>query len=95
MIPNKTALFFIPAVAVGAIGGIQTMSGLEFWDTFGFTYSMFFFVYVAAYVRIPLIPPLDSEGIRHPVPIQAARVFRLIPPPLVGAQRRWFFSSFS
>lgn len=51
MIPNKTALFFIPAVAVGAIGGIQAMSGLEFWDTFGFTYSMFFFVYVAAYVH--------------------------------------------
>jgi len=40
MIPNKTALFFIPAVAVGAIGGIQAMSGLEFWDTFGFTYSI-------------------------------------------------------
>jgi hypothetical protein len=37
------------------------------------------------FVRIPLIPPLDSEGIRHPVPIQVARVFRLIPPPLVGA----------
>ena len=36
-------------------------------------------------LRIPLIPPLDSEGIRHPVPIQVARVFRLIPPPLVGA----------
>jgi len=36
-------------------------------------------------VRIPLIPPPDSEGIRHPVPIQVARVFRLIPPPLVGA----------
>jgi hypothetical protein len=36
-------------------------------------------------VRIPLIPPLDSEGIRHPVPIQVARVFRLNPPPLVGA----------
>jgi len=36
-------------------------------------------------MRIPLIPPLDSEGIRHPVPIQSARVFRSIPPPLVGA----------
>jgi len=36
-------------------------------------------------LRIPLIPPLDSEGIRHPVPIQVSRVFRLIPPPLVGA----------
>ena len=36
-------------------------------------------------LRIPLIPPPDSEGIRHPVPIQVARVFRLIPPPLVGA----------
>jgi hypothetical protein len=36
-------------------------------------------------LRIPLISPLDSEGIRHPVPIQSARVFRLIPPPLVGA----------
>jgi len=32
-------------------------------------------------MRIPLIPPLDSEGIRHPVPIQVAMVFRLIPPP--------------
>lgn len=34
---------------------------------------------------IPLIPPPDSEGSRHPVPIQSARVIRLIPPPLVGA----------
>jgi len=36
-------------------------------------------------VPIPMIPPLDSEGSRHPVPIQSAKVFRLIPPPLVGA----------
>ena len=36
-------------------------------------------------MRIPLIPPLDSDSFRHPVPIQSARVFRLIPPPLVGA----------
>jgi hypothetical protein len=36
-------------------------------------------------IAIPMIPPLDSEGSRHPVPIQSARVFRLIPPPLVGA----------
>jgi hypothetical protein len=36
-------------------------------------------------LRIPVIPPPDSEGSRHPVPIQSARVFRLIPPPLVGA----------
>ena len=34
---------------------------------------------------IPMMSPLDSEGSRHPVPIQSARVFRLIPPPLVGA----------
>ncbi len=34
---------------------------------------------------IPMISPLDSEGSRHPIPMQAARVFRLIPPPLVGA----------
>ena len=40
---------------------------------------------LGAILRIPPIPPLDSEGIRHPVPIQVARVFRLIPPPLVGA----------
>ena len=40
---------------------------------------------IKAGLRIPLIPPLDSEGIRHPVPIQSARVFRLNPPPLVGA----------
>jgi len=39
----------------------------------------------SARMPIPLIPPPDSEGIRHPVPIQVARVFRLIPPPLVGA----------
>ena len=45
----------------------------------------------SAEVPIPLIPPPDSEGIRHPVPIQVARVFRLIPPPLAGAKRRWFF----
>ena len=43
-------------------------------------------------MRIPLIPPLDSEGIRHPVPIQVAMVFRLIPPPLAGAKRRWFLA---
>ena len=36
-------------------------------------------------VRIPLISPLDSGGSRHPVPVQVARVFRVIPPPLVGA----------
>jgi len=34
---------------------------------------------------IPLIPPLDSEGIRHLVPIQSAMVFRMNPPPLIGA----------
>ena len=39
----------------------------------------------AYYVRIPLISPLDSGGSRHPVPVQVARVFRVIPPPLVGA----------
>jgi len=36
-------------------------------------------------VPIPLISPLDSGGIRHPVPMQSAMVFRLNPPPLVGA----------
>ncbi|HOD97136.1 MAG TPA: hypothetical protein PLU95_02295 [Syntrophales bacterium] len=36
-------------------------------------------------VGIPLIPPLASEGSRHPVPMQSARGFRFIPPPLVGA----------
>jgi hypothetical protein len=36
-------------------------------------------------VPIPLIPPFDSEGIRHPIPIQSAGAFRLILPPLVGA----------
>ncbi len=36
-------------------------------------------------VGIPLKPPVDYEGSRHPVPMQSARVFRLIPPPLVGA----------
>jgi hypothetical protein len=49
MIPNKIALFLIPAIPVGAIGGIMAMSGLGFWDTFGFTYSMFVFIYVIAY----------------------------------------------
>lgn len=39
----------------------------------------------ATQVRIPLIPPPDSGGSRHPVPLQSARVFRMIPPPLVGA----------
>jgi len=37
------------------------------------------------YLGIPLKPPVDYEGSRHPVPMQSARVFRLIPPPLVGA----------
>ncbi|MDD2671842.1 MAG: ACT domain-containing protein [Syntrophales bacterium] len=36
-------------------------------------------------VRIPLIPPSDSEGIRHGVPIESAMQIRLIPPPPVGA----------
>ena len=36
-------------------------------------------------VAIMMIPPPDSDRSRHPVPIQSARVFRLIPPPLVGA----------
>lgn len=49
MMPNKIALFLIPAIPVGAIGGIMAMSGLGFWDTFGFTYSMFVFIYVIAY----------------------------------------------
>ena len=51
MNPNKIALFLIPAIPVGAIGGIQAMSGLGFWDTFGFTYSMFIFIYVIAYTQ--------------------------------------------
>ena len=36
-------------------------------------------------VRIPLISPLDSGGSRHPVPMQSAMGFRMIPPSLVGA----------
>jgi len=36
-------------------------------------------------LRIPLIPPPDSGGSRHPVPLQSAMGFRMIPPPLVGA----------
>jgi len=49
MNPNKIALFLIPAIPVGTIGGIQAMSGLGFWDTFGFAYSMFIFIYAIAY----------------------------------------------
>jgi len=36
-------------------------------------------------MRIPLISPLDSGGSRHPVPMQSAMGFRMIPPSLVGA----------
>jgi len=62
-------------------------------NTFGYlccTYA-YYFLYVvlfglcAFWMRIPLISPLDSGGSRHPVPVQVARVFRVIPPPLVGA----------
>lgn len=48
---NKIALFLVPAIPVGAIGGILAMSGLGYWDTFGFTYSMFVFVYIIAYTQ--------------------------------------------
>jgi len=34
---------------------------------------------------IPMIPPPDSEGSRHPVPIQVATQIRFKSPPLVGA----------
>ncbi len=40
---------------------------------------------IKTWMPIPMMPPLDSEGSRPPVPIQSARVFRLIPPSLVGA----------
>jgi hypothetical protein len=49
MKPNKTALFLIPAIPVGVIGGIMAMSGLGFGDTFGLIYSLFAIVYVIAY----------------------------------------------
>ena len=51
MNPNKIALFLVPAIPVGAIGGILAMSGLGYWDTFGFVYAMFAFVYVVAYTQ--------------------------------------------
>jgi hypothetical protein len=51
MNPNKTALFLIPAIPVGAIGGIMAMSGLGFGGTFGFIYSVFIFIYVIAYTQ--------------------------------------------
>jgi transposase len=34
------------------------------------------FAFFGGVLPIPMIPPLDSEGSRHPVPIQSARVFR-------------------
>jgi hypothetical protein len=49
--PNKVALFLIPAIPVGAIGGIMTMSGLGFGGTFGFIYSMFILIYIIAYTQ--------------------------------------------
>jgi hypothetical protein len=51
MNPNKIALFLIPAIPVGAIGGIMAMSGLGFGGTFGFIYSMFIFIYIIAYTH--------------------------------------------
>ncbi len=44
MNPNKIALFLIPAIPVGLIGGVLKMSGLGYWDTFGFVYAMFAFI---------------------------------------------------
>jgi hypothetical protein len=40
---------------------------------------------ISSEMPIPLISPPDSEGSRHPVPMQVARGFRRISPPLVGA----------
>ncbi len=51
MIPNIISMFLIPAIPIGAIGGIMAMSGLGYWDTFGFTYSMFIFIYIIAYLQ--------------------------------------------
>ena len=51
MNPNKIALFLIPAIPVGLIGGILKMSGLGYWDTFGFVYAMFAFIYIFAYTQ--------------------------------------------
>ena len=48
---NKIALFLMPAVPVMLIGGILKMSGLGYWDTFGFVYAMFAFLYVFAYTQ--------------------------------------------
>ena len=49
MNPNKIALFLIPAIPVGLIGGILKMSGLGYGDTFGFVYAMFAIIYIIAY----------------------------------------------
>jgi len=43
---------------------------------------------IRIFVRIPLIPPLDSGGSRHPVPMQSAMGFRMIPPPPGRAKSR-------
>ena len=51
MNPIKIALFLIPAIPVGLIGGILKMSGLGYWDTFGFVYAMFAFIYIFAYTQ--------------------------------------------
>jgi hypothetical protein len=46
-------------------------------------------------VPIPMISPRDSEGSRHAVPMQVARVFRLNPPPHGRSEATLVFSSFS
>jgi len=46
--------------------------------------NIFLFLDYDGTLPIPLIPPCDSEGSRHAVPMQTARAIRLIPPPLVG-----------
>ena len=51
MNPNKIVLFLMPAVPVMLIGGILKMSGLGYWDTFGFVYAMFAFIYIFAYTQ--------------------------------------------
>jgi hypothetical protein len=51
MNPNIIALLLIPAIPVGAIGGIMAMSGLGFGGTFGFIYSMFIFIFIIAYIQ--------------------------------------------
>ncbi len=51
MNPSIIALLLIPAIPVGAIGGIMAMSGLGFGGTFGFIYSMFIFIYIVAYTQ--------------------------------------------